>query len=560
MDELAQTDRETQEWLRDLDNFGMPPPQRHLNTAEEIVVNGYDSGDKKKSAVPAEKREITSVNTNSVASRSNGVAKANSNTHKDFVTGDANDPVFLEKVRKFQLINSHPYANKSRIETTKQIAEKGGASAAILTTNNNNKSYFVEPEKQTMTKEEVDQMTGDVRRSNRPVNPYAVNPYAIPTTPSPAPTSRPVSQQQHLHQHQHQNQQQQHQHQNQHHQNQHQQPAATTNGVSHHHLGVLDNGSSSAYSSYSSVGDSTIPAVFSASRAVPSPHEKTPPSENNSALPSPLSTSNHNVKRQFSGFAAAAPNYHANGYDSTRSNSARPGFLSPTESYVSGGKRSASYAPESNVSHARPSTASLDRNMRNGNHPIIEGVFHATPLRIIEADETPADLEDAYNRFERTLSNSLDGERSHLDTGRGPPSPRDGVVDRMPPVTKLCTSYTNTFTASPHRSSVNEPISPAGRKEASSSSSDMTNRSPTISTGSSIGGGGRVPPWRLANQMKPRSNSSLEALETQQRMFERLQDEVEQELASKNRPVYGERGDFSCALKRAFICPFKRMR
>jgi hypothetical protein len=94
-----------------------------------------------------------------------------------------------------------------------------------------------------------------------------------------------------------------------------------------------------------------------------------------------------------------------------------------------------------------------------------------------------------------------------------------------------------------------QAISPAGRKDASSSSSDMTNRSPTISSGSSTGGAGRVPPWRLANQMKPRSNSSLEALETQQRMFERLQDEVEQELANKDHAVYGERANLSCTFK-----------
>lgn len=121
MDELAQTDRETREWLRDLDNFGLPPPQRHLNTAEEIIVNGYDSGSKKSPPASAEQRRSASTDAHTVvSSRSNGVTQANSNNaYKEFVSGDANDPVFLEKVRKFQLINSHPYANKSHVETTK---------------------------------------------------------------------------------------------------------------------------------------------------------------------------------------------------------------------------------------------------------------------------------------------------------------------------------------------------------------------------------------------------------------------------------------------------------
>jgi hypothetical protein len=193
----------------------------------------------------------------------------------------------------------------------------GGASAVLLVTNNNNnnknsnKNCFLELEKQKISKEEVAEMTSAVRRSNRPVNPYAE-----PKAPSPAPAAPPSSHR----------------------------PQTATNGVGNHHLGVgvNDNGSSSAYSSYSSVGDSTVPAVFSASRAVPSPHEKTPTMENSAVRPA----QSPSTKRQFSGFAAAAPNYHSNGFDSTRSTPARAGFLSPTAvPYV--GARSASHAPDS---------------------------------------------------------------------------------------------------------------------------------------------------------------------------------------------------------------------
>jgi hypothetical protein len=85
---------------------------------------------------------------------------------------------------------------------------------------------------------------------------------------------------------------------------------------------------------------------------------------------------------------------------------------------------------------------------------VIEGVFHAKPLRINESDETAVDLEEAYTKFERTLSNSLGDEPPRHGAAHKQPEIRDGAVDRIPPpAMKTSTSYTNTFTVSPHRSS-----------------------------------------------------------------------------------------------------------
>lgn len=91
MDELAE---QTRNWMNDLDNFGLPPPPKTLYATN--IDNDVDNSSCNVS---------TTIN--------------NKQTKHEFTNNDANDPVFLDKVRKFQQTPAHPYASPVHVETTK---------------------------------------------------------------------------------------------------------------------------------------------------------------------------------------------------------------------------------------------------------------------------------------------------------------------------------------------------------------------------------------------------------------------------------------------------------
>lgn len=140
-EEIIKQDQETQKWLKDIESLRSPPPPRKLITSND------------------DSRESSHFSTVSIQNGDGG---------DQFSDGSGD---FINKIKQFQLSNSHPYANKSRVETAKKIAAQGGTRGGISSIASEDK------QKKIITRQQADQLRDHVKKETRPLNPYP-SPYS----------------------------------------------------------------------------------------------------------------------------------------------------------------------------------------------------------------------------------------------------------------------------------------------------------------------------------------------------------------------------------------------
>lgn len=138
-EEFVKQDEETRQWLHDIESFRSPPPPRKLTASNEYREGSFGAFSQ---------------------SLANG---------DGCDSGNGGD--FINKVKQFQLSDSHPYANKSRVETAKKIAAQGGTRGGLTAMTAEDKN------KKIITKDQVNQLREHVRKESRPLNPYP-SPYS----------------------------------------------------------------------------------------------------------------------------------------------------------------------------------------------------------------------------------------------------------------------------------------------------------------------------------------------------------------------------------------------
>ncbi|KFD58055.1 hypothetical protein M514_00818 [Trichuris suis] len=128
-EELIKHDRDTKQWLADIESFRRPPPVKKLT--EEI---GNDM------------RDIASL---------------------DFHAKNAEED-FLAKLRKFQLSDSHPYSGNDRVQTSKQLTTAAKVSDfGMLSLASTCKR------KERISKHQAKALREEITRLTRPTNPYS---------------------------------------------------------------------------------------------------------------------------------------------------------------------------------------------------------------------------------------------------------------------------------------------------------------------------------------------------------------------------------------------------